>query len=300
MGEMNTRVVEAEYDYIKPASLDEALDILADKKDTVKIFAGGTDLMVKLKMGADLGMDYMMDINGIKELTGVEKTADGGLRIGAMERIWDLETNETVKAMYPALADAMHLMASVSVRNMATIGGNFCNASPVADTVGPCMCYGACVELRNKKGVRTVDATEFFLKPGVTVMEADEILTAIILPAPQKDTGAGFIKMARVRPDIAKVSISAVIVRDGDTVKSCRMAMGSVAPKPLYVGEISESMNGKKMTAELVDETAEKVFEFVHPIGDHGTTAEYRKEMARLIAKDVLEKAWKESGGELA
>ena len=251
MGAMNTRIIEAEYDYVKPSSLDEALDILAEK-ERVRIYAGGTDLIVKLKMGADVGMDIMMDINGIDELFGVTGTEDGGLRIGAAEKIWVLETHPDIIRMYPALAKAMHLMASVSVRNMASIGGNICNASPVADTVGPCMCYGACVELRNKKGVRTVDATEFFLKPGVTVMEADEILTAIILPAPQKDTGAGFIKMARVRPDIAKVSISSteenrnsLILRldygersflfTGDTTDSVLRSVGKAYPGMLDV-----------------------------------------------------------------
>ena len=300
MGVMNTRVVEPEFDYIKPETLAEALDILAEKKDAVQIFAGGTDLIVKLKTGAELGMELMMDINAIDELFGIEKTADGGLRINAAEKLWNIETDETVKDMYPALPEAIHLMASISVRNMGTIGGNFCNASPVADTVGPCMCYGASVELTSKRGVRTVDATEFFLKPGVTLIEPDEILTAVILPAPKADTGAAFTKMARVRPDIAKISISCVIERDGDKVASCRMAMGSVAPRPLYVGEISSAMNGKVMTQELIDETAQKIHDFVRPIGDHGTTAEYRKEMAYLVAKEILEKAWKESGGELA
>ena len=299
MGAMNTKIIEAEYDYVKPASLDEALDILAEKEN-VKIYAGGTDLLVKLKMGADLGMDIMMDINGIDELFGVTKTEDGGLRIGAAEKIWVLETDEDVNRLYPALTKAMHLMASISVRNMASIGGNFCNASPVADTVGPCMCYGAQIELKSKKETRMIDATEFFLKPGVTLIRPDEILTAIILPAPAEDTGAAFTKMARVRPDIAKISISAVIARDGDKVKTCRMAMGSVAPKPLFLGEIASALDGKVMTRELIEETAEKIHDFVHPIGDHGTTAEYRKEMAHLVAVEILEEAWKNSGGELA
>lgn len=299
MGAINTKIIEAEYDYVKPSSLDEALDILAEK-ERVKIYAGGTDLIVKLKMGADLGMDIMMDINGIEELFGVTKTEDGGLRIGAAEKIWVLETNPDIIEMYPALSKAMRLMASVSVRNMASIGGNICNASPVADTVGPCMCYGAKLELKSKKGTRLINEEEFFLKPGVTLIRPDEILTAVILPAPAKDTGAAFTKMARVRPDIAKISITCAITRDGDKVKTCRMAMGSVAPKPLYLGEIASALDGKTMTHELIEETAVKVHDFVHPIGDHGTTAEYRKEMAHLVAKEILEEAWKNSGGDLA
>ena len=178
MGAMNTKIIEAEYDYVKPSSLDEALDILAEK-ERVRIYAGGTDLIVKLKMGADVGMDIMMDINGIDELFGVTGTEDGGLRIGAAEKIWVLETHPDIIRMYPALAKAMHLMASVSVRNMASIGGNICNASPVADTVGPCMCYGAQLELKSRKGTRLVNEEEFFLKPGVTLIRPDEILTGM-------------------------------------------------------------------------------------------------------------------------
>ena len=95
MGAMNTKIIEAEYDYVKPSSLDEALDILAEK-ERVRIYAGGTDLIVKLKMGADVGMDIMMDINGIDELFGVTGTEDGGLRIGAAEKIWVLETHPDI------------------------------------------------------------------------------------------------------------------------------------------------------------------------------------------------------------
>ena len=182
MGEINTKFVEHEYDYVKPASLDEALDILAEKKEKAKIYAGGTDLLVHLKMGKGGDMEVMLDINGIDELFGVTKTDDGKVRVGGAEKIWVLETHPVIKELYPALSKAMSLMASISVRNMASIGGNFCNASPVADTVGPCMCYNGQVELTSKKGVRLVDATEFFVKAGVTVIEPDEILTAITGP----------------------------------------------------------------------------------------------------------------------
>lgn len=296
---MNTRFLEKEYDYVKPATLDEALDILAEKEN-VKVLAGGTDLIVKLKTDALEDMDIMMDINGIDELCGCCINADGDLVIGATAKISHLEKNDDIKAAYPALSEAMHAMASVSVRNMATMGGNFMNASPVADTAGPAMCYGAQVCLKSKKGERTIDATEFFLKPGVTAAEDDELLTGFVIPKPADNTGAAFVKIGRVKSDIAKVSITAVMEREGDTVKSCRLAMGSVAPKPLFLADIGAGLEGQKMTEELIMKTADQIRDFVKPIGDHGTTAEYRKEMSGLIARDCLMEAWKRSGGELA
>lgn len=297
---MNTRLIEKEFDFCKPATLDEALEILATKEN-VKILAGGTDLIVKLKTNDKLVMDLMMDIKDIDDLFGVTKTEDGAVRIGGAERISVLEKDETIVKDYPALAKAMHSMASPSVRNMATIGGNFCNASPVADTVGPCMCYGAQVELTSKKGVRTVDATEFFVGPGRTVAEPDEILTAIILPAPKENTGDAFTKISRVRPDIAKISLTCAITRDGDKVDTCRIAMGTVAPTPKYFGEISSALDGKKMTAELIEETAEKLTAAITPRKkSRSSTPEYKKAMTYLMTKENIEAAWKASGGELA
>ena len=296
---INTKFVEAEFDYVKPASLDEALDILAEKKEKAQIYAGGTDLLVHLKMGKGDDMEVMLDINGIDELFGVKEEKDS-VRIGGAEKIWVLETNPTIIKYYPALSKAMSLMASISVRNMASIAGNFCNASPVADTVGPCMCYQGQVELTSKRGVRMVDATEFFEGPGKTVIEPDEILTAIILPIPKKDTGDAFTKISRVRPDIAKISLTCVISRDGDKVDTCRIAMGTVAPTPKYFDEISEAMNGKKMTKKLIEETADALEAAIKPRKkSRSSTPEYKKAMTHLMAMENIEAAWKASGGDL-
>lgn len=297
---INTKFVEAEFDYVKPASLDEALDILAEKKEKAKIYAGGTDLLVHLKMGKGDDMEIMLDINGIDELFGVTKT-DKEVRIGGAEKIWVLETDPTIIELYPALSKAMSLMASISVRNMASIAGNFCNASPVADTVGPCMCYQGQVELKSKeRGTRLVKAEEFFVGPGRTVIEPDEIVTAIILPIPKKDTGDSFTKISRVRPDIAKISLTCVISRDGDKVDNCRIAMGTVAPTPKYFDEISETLNGKKMTKKLIEETADALEAAIKPRKkSRSSTPEYKKAMTHLMAIENIEAAWKASGGEL-
>jgi len=145
---MNTVYLEKEYDYVKPKTLAEALEILEDKKN-VKIFAGGTDLIVKLKIGSPIEMDTMLDINGIEELKKVSSDKDG-ITIGAAEKISVLEKNEDIITRFPALYEAFISMASISLRNMATLIGNLCNASPGADTAGPVICYDGSLLIKSK------------------------------------------------------------------------------------------------------------------------------------------------------
>lgn len=293
---MNTRFLEAEFDYVKPASLSEALDVLAERPN-VKIFAGGTDLIVKLKVGADIPMDVLLDINGISELFGVVAD-EAGLAIAAAEKLTVLEKHPAIQRDYEALCESIQAMASVSVRNMGTLGGNFCNASPVADAVGPVICYGGSVVLQSKKnGQREIPAEEFCLYPGVSVLQPDEILTAIKLPKCAPDTGGAFIKLARVKSDVAKLSVCCVFTREAERVRSCRIAMGAVAAKPLYLEAISASLSGKEMTKALAMETAETIASFIRPIDDNRTTAEYRSDVTKIIAAEAIEKAWFRSGG---
>lgn len=293
---MNTRFLEPEFDYVKPATLQDAFSFLKENKN-VKVFAGGTDLIVKLKTGGLTAIDFMMDINGIPEMHLFEQTADGGMRIGAGVKLSAIEQNKEIISRYPALSVAISKMASISIRNMGTIGGNFCNASPVADTVGPVICYKGLVELTSAEGTRTVPAEKFFLKPGVSVIRPDELMTAVLLPKPKPDTGAVFIKMGRVASDIAKISLSVVIERDGRKAGDCRMAMGSVAATPLFLEEISAKMTNKEVNSALIDKVSEEIADFIKPITDTRTTKEYRKAMAQLIAEHGIAEAWKQSGG---
>ncbi len=294
---MNTRILEAEFDYVKPSTLEEALEIISGEK-IVRIFAGGTDLIVKMKMGP-VPMDIMMDINGIPELFEVLETDDGGVSIGAAEKMSVLEKNEKLIRDYPGLVEAIHAMASVSVRNMATLGGNFMNASPVADAVAACLAYDGSVVLEKKGGKRTVKAEDFFVGPGKTVIEKDEMLTAVILPPVKPNTGAVYSKLSRVKSDIAKLTVCVVLDRDNDKIGRARITMSAVAPRPLYVKEISEGLSGKKVSMDMIRETAADIAAFIRPIDDNRTTAEYRKDVTAVIARDAIAEAWKRSGGTL-
>jgi carbon-monoxide dehydrogenase medium subunit len=296
---LNTKFVEKEFDYIKPQTLDDALDVLAEKKN-VRIYAGGTDLLVKLKMNAVTEMDWMLDINGITGLSDICLSEDNNtLSIGSTAKLSGIEKNEVIKRNYNALYEAVISMASVSIRNMGTIGGNFANASPAADTVIPVICYGGIVELVSRQGAREIPAEEFITAPGVSRIRPDELITAIKLPAISKNTGGKFIKLGRVKADIAKVSFCIVLEREGETIKKCRAAMGAVAAAPLFLREVGDFLTGRKMTRSLIKETADAIADMIRPIDDIRSTAEYRKDVTKVIAADAIGQAWLQSGGEL-
>lgn len=292
---MNTRILPAHFNYVKPGTLAEALDILATHKN-VKILAGGTDLIVKMKTGAPIAVDTMLDAKEIAELIGVKELADGSVEIGALSKLSHLEDNEIIQKKYPAFIDALHAMASIAVRNMGTLGGNLCNASPVADTAGPCMVYGAQIKAVSKSGERMIDIKDFFTGLGKTALKADEILASVILPAPEG--GAAFQKITRVKPDIAKVSCTAALKLDGKKITDAHLAVGAVAVTPLCMDKLAEAMVGKNVSADLFAEIGQKLADSIKPIDDNRSTAEYRKKVAKVLAADVLTNAMKRAGGE--
>lgn len=291
---MNTRIIPVEYNYVAPQTLTEALNILAKKKD-VKVLAGGTDLIVELKCGADVKMQTMMDIKRIPDLQNID-TADG-LKIGSTVKLSDIEDTELVKEEYIALEEALKAMAAIAVRHMGTMGGNFVNASPVADTAGPAMIFDAQVKVISAKGERTVPAREWFKGPGKCALEAGELVKEFVFPAVKANVGTAFIKKTRVKPDISKVSASVYVEKDGDKIADLRIAMGSVAATPLYLGEICKPFIGKEGTKAVFAEVAKAIANAIKPISDVRSTAEYRKQVGEVIVNDALALAWNRAGG---
>lgn len=296
---INTRILDAAYDYLAPATLEDALTALA-AHPCAKILAGGTDLLIKLKTAALTDMSLMIDIKHIDGLDYAEQRVDGCFHIGPLAKLSRLEKEPYIIEHYPALADALHLMAAIAVRNMGTMAGNICNASPVADSVIPAICYGAQVTLQSAaRGCRNIALEEFFLAPGVSVMEKDEMLVDIILPAPKANTGASFIKKTRVKPDIAKITAGVLLQRDGDMIVDCRIAMGAIAATPYFAKESSAALKGKRMTRQLIDEAAAELAARIRPIDDNRTTAEYRTVIAEIVLRDAISSAWANAGGEI-
>jgi len=194
----NTKILTQEFEYLAPKTLNEALSLLEKYKDkSARILAGGTDLLVKMKT-IDLKTNYLINIKNIPELNFID-TSDG-LKIGAAVSLSHIERIGKVKERYPALYEGIKSMAAIAVRNMGTITGNICNASPAADTVPSLIAYGAEVKLVSKRGERTVSVEDFIAGVGKTVIGADELITQVNIPEIKKFT----LKEKTISAEIAR------------------------------------------------------------------------------------------------
>jgi carbon-monoxide dehydrogenase medium subunit len=176
--------------------------------------------------------------------------------------------------------------------HMATLGGNLCNASPAADSAPPLLTFDARVTLKSKTSERTMPLEHFFIAPGKTAMQPDELLTQIYIPAPPPDTGSAFIKIARVTADISQVCAAVRITRDGNTIHDARIALGSVAPTPVRATVAERDLIGQTFSPELAEHIGIQAAQEISPISDVRATREYRQHIAAVIVRDALIRAW--------
>jgi len=293
----NTKILAQEFEYLAPKSLKETLSLLEKYKDkSARILAGGTDLLVKMKT-IDLKTDYLININNIPQLNFIDTF--NGLKIGAAVPLSHIERIGKVKERYPALYEGIKSMAAIALRNMGTIVGNICNASPAADTVPPLIAYGAKLKLVNKRGERTVLVENFITGVGKTVIENDEIITQINIPEVNNNSGSAFSKKGRVKADIAKINLVVYLEREGNICKDCKIVLGSVAVKAIRAKEAEDFLKGQTVSTSLIDKVAKKASKEIKPIDDIRSSVEYRTNIAQVMVEDTIKIAWERAGGEL-
>jgi len=290
INQVNTHIIPTRFEYHAPTSLEEAVDLLSRYGGEARVLAGGTDLLVKMKQRL-VEPRHVINIKNIEELTGIRE-AGGFVHIGAATRLRTIERSELVRVKLPLLCEAVSSMGSVQIRNMATLGGNLCNASPAADTACALLALGAEARIIGPEGARTVPLEEFFVGPGQTVMEADEMLAEVSIPLPE-GAGTSFMKIGRTSLDIATINIAVALKMAGGAVADCRIALGSVAPTPIRAHGAEEFLRGKEPTCEAVEAAANIVSEEIKPITDVRATAEYRREASKHLAVDALTTARK-------
>ena len=291
MNEMtNSHILVQEFEYLEPTSVREAIALLSQYGDRARVLAGGTDLIVQMKMGR-LAPECLITIRKIRGLDAIVPRGDE-LYIGACTPIRVIRDNPQVRAHNLALAEACAAFGSTQIQMMGTIGGNLCNGSPAADSAPALIAFGAEAVINGPDGERRLPLDEFFLGPGKTALRKGELLVAVVLRRPQPRTGSAFQKVSRVAADIAKVNAGVMLVREGDRVVDCRLAFGSVAPTPMRVSKAETLLVGRVFSADLVAEAAKIASEEVAPIDDVRSTAWYRREIVRILAQDGLHKAW--------
>jgi carbon-monoxide dehydrogenase medium subunit len=287
----DTHLLVNDFDYVQPVTVKDTLELLSQHGDNARILAGGTHLLTMIKMERE-DPALIIDINHIKGLDGITRGAQGELIIGPLTKIRSLFLSTYIKNYYPALAEACGSFGSTQIQEMATIGGNVCNASPASDAVPALMVYGAQVVLQGLAGSRRLPLENFLLGPGKTALEKDELVVAIILPAPDPAAASSFYKISRVSADLAKVNLAVYLVRIENQIQECRIAFGSVAPTVIRIDSAEKFLEGKEFSEKLLMETGKLVTQAISPIDDYRSSAWYRRHLAGVMIQDTLKDLW--------
>jgi CO/xanthine dehydrogenase FAD-binding subunit len=285
----NTHILAAKFEYHAPESLEELFDILREHPEEATFLAGGTDLMVKMKQRL-VEPKRLINLKKIKGLRGVEEK-DGYIHIGALTKLRTLERCHQVAKWLPLLRETVSAMGSVQVRNMATIGGNLCNASPAADSAATLIALGADAHIAGPAGERSLPLDEFFSGPQSNVLRKDELLTSVSVPFPEENSKGAFLKIGRTKLDIATVNVAVQLRMKGDTIEDCRMVMGSVAPVPLRLIAVEKYLKGKKATDATFKRAGEICSDEIKPVSDVRATANYRKTASKGLIREALSTA---------
>ena len=288
----DSHIVAQDFEYCEPHTIQEAVSLLATYQGKARVIAGGTDLLVWMKMGR-AQPEFVINISRIPALRYL--IADRGLRIGALTCFRELEKHGLVQKKYTALFEAASSVTSLQIKNMGTIGGNLCNASPAADSAPPLIAFGTKVKLVEAEKERVVPLEDFFVGNGVTCLSPGEILMEAQIPEPSGPMGSAFIKMGRVAADLAKISIAAMVVRGGDVCKDCGIAMGGVAKTPFRLKRTEAVLRGKRLDQDLVAKACLEGSEEIQP-RSRRSTAFYKKEVTKILIRDALGLAWEKAG----
>jgi CO/xanthine dehydrogenase FAD-binding subunit len=284
----NSLILAQNFEYFEPRTVEEAVSLLATYQGRAKVIAGGTDLLVWMKMGR-AHPEYVINISRIPALRYL--IAEKGLRIGALTSFREVEKHWLIPKKYTAFFEAAKSVTSVQIKNMGTIGGNLCNASPAADSAPPLLAFGGKVRLAEQGKERVLPLEEFFIGNGETCLSPQELLMEVQLPELSGPTGSAFIKMARVAADLAKISIATRVVRDGTSCQDCGIAMGGVAKVPLRLKRTEEILRGKKFEQSLVEKAGQVASEEIQPRSRRSTSF-YKKELTKLLIRDALGLSW--------
>ncbi|MFC2043938.1 FAD binding domain-containing protein [Chloroflexota bacterium] len=282
------------FEYYTPRSLTEALSTLDTLKEKAKVLAGGTDLLVQMKAGY-VRPAVIVNMKNIPELNRLEYDKDGTLHIGAAVPLSKIIAFPPVIQKFGIFHQACSLIGSIQIKNRATAGGNICNAAPSADTPPPLLCLGTKAILAKAEGTRTVPLEGFFRGPGQTILAFNEVLVELEIPTPSSLSAGCYLRHTpREEMDIAVVGVASFIVLapHGNRCQEARIALGAAAPTPIRVTRAEAILVGRTLSESAIEQAAEQSAEDAHPISDVRASAEYRRELVRVLTRQTLKKAW--------
>ncbi|MDP6595236.1 MAG: xanthine dehydrogenase family protein subunit M [Candidatus Poribacteria bacterium] len=276
------------FDYVAAKSLSEAVNLLTKYRDQARILSGGTDLIVQVRENhRQVGM--MVDIKGVPEVNTL--SYNGSLEIGASVPCYKIYSNEAIKSNFPALVDATSIIGGVQIQSRASVGGNLCNASPAADSIPALIILGAQCVIDGPDGERSVAVEDFCDGPGQTALESNELLVKLVIPTPTPNASSFYLRFTpRNEMDIAVVGAGAAVELSADhqTFVSARIALGAVAPTPLFADDAGSLLAGKPVSDESIEEACEAAKDIATPISDMRGTAAQRTHLVGVLTRRAL------------
>ena len=275
------------FQYEAPRSLEEAIGLLHDGGDYVKVLAGGQSLvpLMKLRFASP---ELVVDINNVPGLDYHRAEPDGSLRIGALCRHADLERSGLLKTTQPTMAAAAPLIADPIVRNRGTLVGSLCHADPQGDWAAVVLALGGSVVARGPGGSRSIALADFVTGPFQNVLEQDEIAVAAVIPAARGARSGGYLKLERRVGDFATVGVAVAVETSGGTVTRAGIALTGVGGSTIAATAAAQALTGQPLSPETIAQAANLAAEAAQPRTDHRGSADYKRHMVRTFVQRIL------------
>ncbi|MBI3761008.1 MAG: xanthine dehydrogenase family protein subunit M [Chloroflexi bacterium] len=275
--------------YHSAATVDEALAVLAERREKARIVAGATDIIIEIERNVRRGIEMLIDITRVPGLDGITLDEQGWIHLGPLVTHNQCVASKLIAERALPLAEACWEVGAPQIRNRATVAGNLITASPANDTITPLMALDAVVTLRSTRGERTAPLSKFYSGVRRTVMEPDELMVDIAFPAMSAAERGMFVKLALRRAQaISVVNVAAIVSLEAGVVNRARIALGSVAPTIVRAADAEAFLAGKPLDDSTIARAAELALGAAKPIDDVRATAEYRAEMVRVTTARAL------------
>jgi carbon-monoxide dehydrogenase medium subunit len=281
------------FDYRQPEMLEEALALLHELGEDARVIAGGTALIIMMKQRLVMP-DCLISLQKLRGLDHID-ASNGEIHLGALTTHRSVEQSPVVRTRVPALAETYHQVATIRIRNVATVGGALAHADPNQDSPVMLMALGARVQLTSTAGTREVPIEEFFTDYYETVRQPDELVSEVIVPVPNPRSGSIYLKfLPRTADDYATVGVAATVSIDPSTqtCQDCRIAMGCVAATPVRAQAAEALIHGQRLTQALAHEAGALAQQVTDPLSDARGSADYKRAMAGVFVRRALEQAW--------
>lgn len=275
--------------YYTPASLDEALKLMAEHRQAARVIAGGTDIILELERRVRPDVHVLIDLTRILDLDRIEQGSDGLIHVGPLVTHNHVVGSDLLVDKALPLAQASWSEAAPQIRNRATVAGNLITASPANDTITPLRALGACVTLRSASGERIIPLDQFYIGVRKTLMQPDELLVDISFPPMTPNQRGMFLKFGlRATQAISVVNIAVILTFDGHKINQASIMQGSVAPTIISSPQAEQALMGKELGKEVIEQAADLAAQDSQPITDVRGSAEYRREMIKVLTRRAL------------